>query len=258
MILGDTHSVGYKKLLHIVWREFNKVLNGTQLEFQKVLALCGPYSSIRFYTAPYGSIRLCGSIPGDCLQTSQSSWCTSDMRAWSWSWLWMSQTPPCSRRTEHARGPLEPDKRRKATVSNNSENPGLGHTWFRTLSSIAASCSTNKVSWRVKLCSGCCCSFEVFSEFAPAPAELLSSFHTCTLDSLLSGLLGGVFITPGSGLLAPAAWCPFWSASQLEVCWAVCARAKGTPAEFTGLVQDGGLLSPEKTTILSHSDLEGS
>ena len=132
-------------------------------------------------------------------------------------------------------------------MSNNSVTvrKNLGHTWFRTLSSIAASCSTNRVSWRVKLCSGCCCcccSFEV-SELAAALA-VLSSFHTCTLELLLSGLLGGVFITPGSGLLAPA--CPFCS-SQLEV-GAVCARAKGTPAGFpTGLVQDGGLLSPATT-----------
>ena len=95
-------------------------------------------------------------------------------------------------------------------VSVKFRQKDLVSTWLRTLSSIAASCSTNKVSWRVKLCSGCReVSFE-FSEFSEAAA---SSFHTCTLDSgLLSVLLGGVFIAPASGLLAPAV---LWS-SQLE------------------------------------------
>ena len=50
------------------------------------------------------------SKPGDCLQTSQSFWCTSDRRAWLWSWLWMSQTLPCSRMTGHVPGPLEPEE----------------------------------------------------------------------------------------------------------------------------------------------------
>ena len=185
------------------------------------------------------------SKPGDCLQTSQSFWCTSDRRAWSWSWLWMSQTLPCSRMTGHVPGPLEPEEEGRQCQFSWSQD--LGHTWLRTLSSIAASCSTNKVSWRVKLCSGCWVSFEL-SEFSAAAA---SSFQTCTLDSLLSGLLGGVFIAPGSGLLAPALFC----SSQLEA-WAVCAapRAKGTAPGFpTGLEQEGGLLSPATIIIGSAS-----
>ena len=72
------------------------------------------------------------------------------------------------------------------------------HTWFLTLSSIAASCSTNKVSWRVKLWRACCWhpgSFESCSVLA-------SNFQTCTLDLL--PLSSAAFITAcGSGEVAP-------------------------------------------------------
>ena len=146
-------------------------------------------------------------------------------------------------------GPLGPGKGRQCQIPSKDLVPS---TWLRTLSSIAASCSTNKVSWRVKLCNGCReVSFE-FSEFSEAAA---SSFHTCTLDSgLLSGLLGGVFIAPGSGLLAPAV---LWS-SQLEGFCPFCAaapRAKGTAPDAgfpDGLEQEGGLLSPATINRLNH------
>ena len=43
MELIGTHSVGYKKLLHIVWREFNKVLNGTDQNSKR-------FRPLRFHT----------------------------------------------------------------------------------------------------------------------------------------------------------------------------------------------------------------